>query len=72
MAYLVWDKEKMIRAKECAAIMCAQMNPDKAPLRYRQLLEELYPAVRRLAEERALLAKQDIEYFKSKVFYIEV
>jgi hypothetical protein len=66
LAWLVWNKEKTIFAKQTLAVILSNIDIDKSMSRFKDMQEELFPMLKVDREEKAKKHEETLKQFREK------
>ena len=72
LAWLVWNKEKSIFAKQTLAIILSNMGSEECIRKFEEMQEEIFPSLISIRKERAMVAARQLEEFSKEPITINV
>lgn len=67
---MAWRKDKTIFAKEIAALILSNINPEQCIEKYEELQSEIFPGIKYWRQREAEEKQKLIEKMRNKVIYI--
>ena len=70
LAWLVWNKEKSIFAKQTLAIILSNMGSEECIRKFEEMQEEMFPSMMAAKKARALAAERQLKEFTKEPIVI--